>query len=122
MEYYEIVSGVGERVDRLRMQTDETVAALSDAIGVSPSYTSRLLRDKKAWRPELIRDAARHYNVSIEYICTGQISGNSNPEENDSDYRTAFGDAIIQLERLPMEERNQAGLWALKKIIDVIQK
>lgn len=122
MEYYEIFPGVGERVDRLRLHAGETVAALAKAIGVSPSYTSRLLKDKKAWGIEQIRDAAKHYKVSTEYICTGMITICDKQADGVISYETAFGNAIVQLEKLPEEERNRAGLWAMKRIIDVIQK
>lgn len=119
MEYYEILPGVGSRIDKFRKQENETVESLAKAIGVSPSYTSRLLKDKKAWNPEQIREAAKHYGISVEYLCTGAASGTG--QIMDYDYEALLGDAIVQLEKMPKEERMRISARVMHRLINLME-
>ena len=116
MKCFEVIPGVGERVDELRIRNNESVAALARVIGVSASYTSRLLKDKKQWGFDQIKDAANHYNVSVEYICTG--STKLSPDFNNNDYEILLGDVVIFLENLPLEEKKRNCFWLIKELID----
>ncbi len=118
MEYYEILPGVGSRIDKFRRQEKETVESLAKAIGVSPSYTSRLLKDKKAWNPDQIRAAAKHYGISVEYLCTGTASGSE--QIFDYDYEALLGESIIYLEKMPREDRIRISVRVMHRLIDLM--
>ena len=119
MEYYEILPGVGSRVEKFRRQENETVNSLSKAIGVSPSYTSRLLKDKKAWNPEQIREVAKHYGISVEYLCTGVSVGSE--QRTDYDYEAILGDAILHLEMLPKADRMRISARVMHRLINLME-
>ena len=65
---------VGERIKKLRENKGESQEKLGEAIGLSQNSISKLEKGLTNLTLENLCNMAEHFNVSIDYICTGKNS------------------------------------------------
>lgn len=65
---------VGERIKNLREEKGESQEKLGEAVGLSQNSISKLEKGMTNLTLENLRNMAEHFNVSIDYICTGKNS------------------------------------------------
>lgn len=65
---------VGERIKNLREEKGESQEKLGEAVGLSQNSISKLEKGMTNLTLENLCNMAEHFNVSIDYICTGKNS------------------------------------------------
>lgn len=65
---------VGERIKNLREEKGESQEKLGEAVGLSQNSISKLEKGITNLTLENLCNMAEHFNVSIDYICTGKNS------------------------------------------------
>lgn len=65
---------VGERIKNLRESKGESQEKLGEAVGLSQNSISKLEKGITNLTLENLCNMAEHFNVSIDYICTGKNS------------------------------------------------
>lgn len=121
MNSLEKLSGIGERVDNLRIMHNESRQDVAGVLGISPSYVSRLLDDKVKWNIHHVRKIADHYSVSENYILYGNTSECSESNEKKADRKTLIEHLLI-LETVSKKELLKATAVILRYLSDLIFK
>ena len=65
----EEMSVVSLRIKTLRERNNETQKQLAEAINLSATNIANIEQDKTALSLNIAKDIAKHYKVSVDYIC-----------------------------------------------------
>lgn len=93
----------GQRITELRKESGETQESLLEALGVSQQTLSRYEKGQRQASLEFVIRAARHYNVSADYLL-----GLSNAKSTEKDMKIACEmtllpeDVILELQKEPL--------------------
>lgn len=121
MNSLEKLSGIGERVEKLRIMHNESRQDVARVLFVSPSYVSRLLDDKVKWNIRHVRMAADHYHVTENYILYGNALESPEPDMAILHRNTLIEDLLV-LESISRKEMLKTAAVILRYISDLIFK